>query len=100
MMASGSTWNFRRRFQRMSLGNPGWRATVRATVAGSHFESIKLDVVARPGEIDGGVEKLELAPLLPGIAGHRAVSVLAVDVNQHAAEKLHAYSRIYVLRAG
>jgi hypothetical protein len=64
-------------------------------VGGSHFESIKLDVVARPGEIDGAVEKLELAPLLPGMNGHRAVSVLAVDVDQHAAEKLHAYSRIY-----
>ncbi len=78
-----------------TLGNPGWRVTVVATVGGSHFESLKLDVVARPDEIVGGIEKLVLDPLLPGIAGHDQVVVPAVDVHQHAAEKLHAYSRIY-----
>lgn len=77
------------------LGNPGWRATVRATVSGSHFESIKLDIVARPEEIVGGVEALTLVPVLGGVAGHEPVTVAAVDVHQHAAEKLHAYGRIY-----
>ena len=77
------------------LGKPGWRATVRASVDGSHFESIKLDIVARPEEIAGGIETLVLSPLLSGIAGHDAVAVAAVDVNQIAAEKLHAYGRLY-----
>ena len=77
------------------LGNPGWRVTVRTTVGGSPFESIKLDVVARPEEITGGVERLILEPVLPGIAGHEPVALPAVDVHQHAAEKLHAYSRVY-----
>lgn len=77
------------------LGNPGWRITVRATVGGDRFESVKLDVVARPGEIAGGVEKLVLEPLLRGVPGHGPVAVPAVDVHQHAAEKLHAYARIY-----
>lgn len=77
------------------LGNPGWRVTVRTTVGGSPFESIKLDVVARPEEIAGGVERLILEPVLPGIAGHEPVAVPAVDIHQHAAEKLHAYSRVY-----
>ncbi len=77
------------------MGNPGWRVTVRATVGGSPFESIKLDVAARPEEIAGGVEHLILEPVLPGITGHERVTIPAVDVHQHAAEKLHAYSRIY-----
>ena len=77
------------------LGNTGWRITVRATVDGSHFESIKLDIVARPAEIAGGVETLILEPILPGIPGHDPIAVPAVDVHQHAAEKLHAYGRIY-----
>lgn len=77
------------------LGNPGWRVTIRAAVGGSPFESIKLDVVSRPEEIAGGIEHLTLDPVLPGIAGHHAVVVPAVDVHQHAAEKLHAYSRVY-----
>lgn len=77
------------------LGNPGWRVTLRATVGGAHFESIKLDVVARPEEISGGTEILVLEPLLPDMAGHDTVAVLAVDVHQHAAEKLHAYARVY-----
>jgi Nucleotidyl transferase AbiEii toxin, Type IV TA system len=76
-------------------GNPGWRATVRAAVEGAHFEWIKLDVVARPEEIAGGVETLVLEPVLHGIAGHDAVTIAAVDVHQHAAEKIHAYARIY-----
>ena len=77
------------------LGNPGWRITIRSTVGGDHFESVKVDVVARPGEIAGGVETLVLKPLLPGVAGHDPVAVHAVDVHQHAAEKLHAYARVY-----
>lgn len=77
------------------LGNPGWRITIRATVGGSHFESIKLDVVARPDEIAGGIETLVIQPVLTGIAGHDPVAVAAVDVHQHAAEKLHAYARVY-----
>jgi hypothetical protein len=62
-------------------------------VGGDHFESVKLDVVARSGEIAGDVETLVLEPLLSGIAGHDPVAVPAVGVHQHAAEKLHA--RVY-----
>ncbi len=75
-------------------GNAGWRIAVTAMLAGRDFQSMRLDVVARPAEIAGGVEKLVVPP---PIAGTRmtAVVISAVDVAQHAAEKVHAYGRVY-----
>jgi hypothetical protein len=57
---------------------------------------VKVDVVARPEEIQGGTEMLTVHPPL-SLAGHAAVDMRAVNVAQHAAEKLHAYCRVYAL---
>jgi hypothetical protein len=75
-------------------GNGGWRIAVTAMLAGRDFQSLRLDVVARPSEISGGVEELVVPP---PVAGTRLteVSIAAVDIAQHAAEKAHAYSRVY-----
>ncbi len=75
-------------------GNRGWRATVHAALGGERFASIKLDVVARAAEIEGGTETLDVPCPLPSLT-YDAVSMPAVDVAQHAAEKVHAYSRVY-----
>jgi hypothetical protein len=71
-----------------------WRVVVDVRVDGADFETITLDVVTRAAELAGGVEVLTLTAELPG---HPATtfSVAAVDVHQHAAEKCHAYSRVY-----
>jgi hypothetical protein len=76
------------------LGNGGWRATVRAFLGGSEFQTAKVDIVARSEEIADGTEVLFIDPPLAG-AGFAQVQMPAVDVAQHAAEKLHAYCRIY-----
>jgi len=75
-------------------GNAGWRIAVTAMLAGRDFQSLRLDVVARPAEIAGGVEELVVPP---PVDGTRLTEVLiaAVDIAQHAAEKAHAYSRVY-----
>lgn len=45
-------------------GRPGWRFTLTANLAGKPFASLRVDVVARAEEIDGGVEELVLPSLL------------------------------------
>ncbi len=75
-------------------GNPGWRTSVRARVGQVVFDEVRLDVVARADEIAAGTEPLTVPPPLPG-TGFAPVVVPAVDVAQHAAEKAHAYARIY-----
>lgn len=75
-------------------GNEGWRVGVTAMLAGRAFQSLRLDVVPRPAEIAGGVEKLVVPPALAGTR-MTAVAISAVDVAQHAAEKAHAYARVY-----
>lgn len=71
-----------------------WRVTVEALIDGAPFERIRLDLVGQVEEVRGGTEVLTLPSPL-AVDGHRAVEVLAVDVFQHAAEKYHAYSRMY-----
>lgn len=73
-------------------GNPGWRTTIAARVGGKQFETVRLDLVARHEEIVGATELLTVTPLLPEFG---TVRIQAVDVAQHAAEKIHAYARIY-----
>lgn len=73
---------------------PAWRLKVIAMVDGAPFESVIVDVVGQFSETEGGVETITLASPL-SVPGFHPVDVLAVDVYQHAAEKLHAYSRIY-----
>ena len=55
---------------------------------------MRVDVVSRPAEIDGGVEQIELDPVVTVPEWPRVV-VQAVDLAQHAAEKLHALSQMY-----
>lgn len=76
------------------LGQPGWRVPVAAVLAGRQFESLRIDVVSRTAEIQGAVEPLRIRAPIMGTRLHE-ITVPAVDVAQHAAEKFHAYSRVY-----
>lgn len=71
-----------------------WRIEVTAMVDGAEFERVKVDLVGQIDEVLGGTERLTIpSPVVaPGLD---PVVVDAVDVYQHAAEKLHAYSRVY-----
>lgn len=71
-----------------------WRVTVTSALDGAEFERVKLDVVGQVDEVVGGTEMLTVPPPV-AVPGLTAVVVEAVDVYQHAAEKLHAYARIY-----
>lgn len=76
-------------------GRPGWHFPVDVRLAGRTFVSVRLDVVARAEEIEGAVEQLSFRSGL-AFAGFPAwVTVPAIDVAQHAAEKFHAMTRKY-----
>lgn len=79
---------------RDGTNSPAWRVPVDALVDGSHFERIKVDLVGQVAEVVGGTESIEVPPPVTA-PGCDPVVVTAVDVYQHAAEKLHAYSRLY-----
>jgi hypothetical protein len=74
-------------------GRPAWRYTVEASLAGKRFAEQRVDVVARPEELDG-VEALMLPDLL-GFAGVAPRAVPVTDLRQQFAEKLHALTRTY-----
>lgn len=76
-------------------GRPGWRFPVDARLAGKTFVSVRLDVVARAEEIKGGVEQLTFPSLLAFAGFAPSLTVPAVDLAQHAAEKFHALTRVY-----
>lgn len=76
-----------------AYGRPAWRFPVTAMLAGRSFSSFKLDVVARPEEVEGGVERRELPDVLE-FAGFPTRAILVADLNQQYAEKLHALTRI------
>ncbi len=76
------------------LGGPGVHVSVTALLAGRDFARVRVDVVARPAEVEGGVERVVLPPVVAE-PGWPAVSVLAVDIAQHLAEKLHALSAMH-----
>lgn len=76
------------------LGGPGTRLSVTALLAGRIFASIRVDVVVRPQEIKGGTELLTL-PAVVTEPEWRPVTVIAVDLPQHVAEKFHALSSAY-----
>lgn len=71
-----------------------WRVPILCRFGGSRFETIKVDVVGQLAEVAGATELLTIQPpvTMPGVD---AFQVRAVDVFQHAAEKYHAYARIY-----
>jgi hypothetical protein len=76
-------------------GRPGWRFSVEAKIGTRLFASLRVDVVARAEEIDGGVEQLTFPSALSFAGYPPLITVQAVDTNQHAAEKLHALTRAY-----
>lgn len=75
------------------LAGGGQRWTVRAELAGREFDSVAIDVgfglppVVPPDSVS--------ASELLAFAGIDAVVVPALAVEQHLAEKLHAYTRVY-----
>jgi hypothetical protein len=71
-----------------------WRVVVDVRLLGAKFETITLDVITRGAELEGGVETLTLTTELPN-HDPTTFTIAAVDVHQHAAEKCHAYSRVY-----
>lgn len=71
-----------------------WRVSLTAYLDGAPFERIVVDLVGQVSEIAGATERLVVPPPL-SLDGVDDVVVEAVDVYQHAAEKLHAFSRIY-----
>lgn len=73
-------------------GNPGWRYSVEASMAGRPFANLVLDVVARAAEIEGGTEVVEIPAPVSNLS---AAQMPTVGLAQHAAEKLHALSRRY-----
>lgn len=76
-----------------AYGRPAWRFTVHASLAGKTFAELRLDVVARPEEVDG-IERRALPDVL-GFAGVPPREVCVTDLRQQYAEKLHAISRTY-----
>jgi hypothetical protein len=76
-------------------GRPGWRFPIDTRLAGRTFVKVRLEVVARADEIDGGVEDLTFRSALAFAGLPASVTVRAVDLDQHAAEKLHALTRMY-----
>jgi Nucleotidyl transferase AbiEii toxin, Type IV TA system len=76
-----------------AYGRPAWRFAVEASLARKTFVEFRLDVVARPEELDG-VEQQALPDLL-GFAGISPRSVCVTDLRQQYAEKLHAMIRSY-----
>lgn len=79
----------------LALGGPGAHLSVEALLASRPFASIRVDVVARSEEIGGGTERVTL-PLVVAEPDWPPVTVTAVDLEQHAAEKLHALASVWV----
>ncbi|OMH27693.1 hypothetical protein BKD30_03370 [Tersicoccus phoenicis] len=75
------------------LGGPGARFSVTALLAGRTFANIRIDVVARQREIGGGTERVTL-PVVVTEPEWVPVTVTAVDLPQHVAEKFHALTAV------
>lgn len=84
-----------RRLRSEDAGSPAWRVPLDAFVDGERFERMKVDLVGQVDEVADATEVLEVVSPVSA-PGCDPVLVTAVDVYQHAAEKLHAYSRRYV----
>jgi hypothetical protein len=74
-------------------GRRSWRFSIQAALAGRPFDGLRLDVVPRSEELEP-TERVVLPSSL-GFAGIQAPTVELIDANRHAAEKIHAFSRIY-----
>lgn len=76
-------------------GRRGWKISVDAILDGRPFDRVRLDVMERFEETAGGREMIAVSPPIGGL-GLSVADVQAVDLAQHAAEKLHALTRMYV----
>lgn len=72
-------------------GHLTWRSSVSARLAGRPFGAIQLDVSPRAHEL----ERTDTVPLTNSLAfaAIEVPSIEIIDVNRHAAEKLHAMTR-------
>lgn len=68
-----------------------WRVKVEALVIGQPFQTVVVDVVTGRADPRDAVDELEVHPVLGGVT----FAVYSVDLPRHAAEKTHAYARIY-----
>ena len=68
-----------------------WRIGVDVSYFGSPFSSITMDVVSAVTTSPEDTEPLSVMPILIG----EPFQVMALDLERHAAEKYHAYARIY-----
>lgn len=76
------------------LSPPAWRIRIEAVIDGTTFETVTLDLVGQIAEILGATEVLSIAPPVT-VPGWSPAEMDAVDVYQHAAEKFHAFARLY-----
>lgn len=68
-----------------------WRVVVDAFAHATKFAEVTIDIVTRDRQPAADLETLKLAPVLD----EGPVSMAAVDVHRQAAEKFHAYARVY-----
>lgn len=68
-----------------------WRVVVEVWSFSSLFGEAVLDIVTRDSSPDEDTDVVEI----PGLLGGPPISMLAIDVERQAAEKFHAYSRVY-----
>lgn len=96
--AAGDDFSFRvvaaRPMRDGSQGDRAWRLRVDALVDRAHFQTVTVDLVGQVDEVVGATERLLIACPV-ALPGCDEVVIDAVDVYQHAAEKYHAYARIY-----
>lgn len=83
-----------RQLREQDAGERAWRVGVAVSLEGARFESVTLDLVGQVDEVDGATEPLSV-PCPVALPGCDVVVIQAADVYQHAAEKFHAYARIY-----
>ena len=74
-------------------GRATWRYSVQSDLAGKRFGTLKLDVAPRIEELEP-TQRVMLRNALD-FAGIRSRTVELIDINRHAAEKLHALTRTY-----
>lgn len=68
-----------------------WRIVVDVFVVRSPFETVTIDVVTKAREPAEGLDTVGVRPVLGG----EPFTMRSVDLPRHAAEKVHAYARIY-----
>ncbi len=68
-----------------------WRVVVDVQVARHPFEAVTIDIVTRATQLTEGLDSVSVVPVLGG----ESFDFCSVDLPRHAAEKVHAYTRIY-----